>query len=180
MDIAGDKTAYLLSKILGELDSEESGTRFLYQYWNKTGKMRYVQMALGEYVSFGEKETHYPIALEGLCERLVSTLKVFLKNITYSRDDDGEIGQDAVDLSAELISAFEGLGELSLSSYGWEALIGEFSRKVNQIENMINRLQSKEIAPGSLFETNAEAEDFLRADFINYNSKSGKYFVRKR
>ena len=180
MDIAGDKTAYLLSKILGELDSEESGTRFLYQYWQKIGKMRYVQMVLGESASFGEKETHYPIALEGLCERLISTLRLFLKNVAFSRNDDGEIGQDVTDLSAELISAFEGLGKLSLSSYGWEALVGEFSRKVNQIENMISRLQSKEIALGSLFETNAEAEDFLRADLLHYNSKSGKYFVRKR
>ena len=61
MDISNDKEAYLLSKIMGEVDSEKNGTDFLRQYWILSGKLKYTPNLLGEAFTFDENEIQYLI-----------------------------------------------------------------------------------------------------------------------
>jgi len=180
MDISNDKEAYLLSKILGELDSENAGTDFLRKYWIMSGKLKYTQKLLGETFSFAEDETQYLLNVENLCQRLMLTLNAFLRE-PYCSDTQVEIEIEPTvqQVSAELIIEFENLQTMSLD-YGWKMLVELFSKIVCQIESIISRLMAMQASGKHVcFYTNARAEHFLSASQIDFRHQSDRYFIPK-
>ena len=180
MDISNDKEAYLLSKIMGEVDSEKNGTDFLRQYWILSGKLKYTPNLLGEVFTFDENEIQYLITAENLCERLVSTLTAFLREpYCTSRERDVEIDPSVQQVSSELIVEFENLQNVCLD-YGWKKLIEDFSKTVFQIESIISRLMAMHTTGKQVcFYTNVSAESFLNAAQIDFRNENDKYFIPK-
>ena len=180
MDISNDKEAYLLSKIMGEVDSEKNGTDFLRRYWILCGDLKYTPDLLGEVFAFDENEIQYLITAENLCERLVSILTAFLREPYCTSDEcDIEIDPSVQQVSSELIVEFENLQSVSLK-YGWKKLIEDFSKTVFQIESIISRLMAMHTTGKRVcFYTNASAECFLNAAQINFRDKNDIYFIPK-
>ncbi|MBQ7761366.1 MAG: hypothetical protein IJ400_04850 [Clostridia bacterium] len=181
MDISNDKEAYLLSKIIGEVDSEKSGTEFLQKYWITSGRLKYTQKLLGEAFSFDEDEIQYLINVEILCDRLVSTLRSFLREpYCRVRRNDVEIDSSVKQASAELIVEFENLQSICLN-HDWKGLVENFSRTVFQIEAIISRLMAMHSTGKQVcFYTNVSAEAFLNASQIDLHNENDKYFIPKK
>ncbi len=180
MNISNDKEAYLLSKIIGELDSEKAGTDFLRKYWITCGKLKYTQKLLGSSFSFEEKETHYVLNVEGLCERLITVLNAFLRApYCFKTEMGGQVDVSVKQISAELIIQFEKLQTLNLD-YGWRKLVEDLSITVCQIESIISRLMVMHSTGKSVnFYTNTRPEDFLNAKYINFKSANNRFFLQK-
>lgn len=180
MDISNDKEAYLLSKILGEIDSEKSGTDFLRKYWMMSGKLKYTQKFLGEVFAFDEDEIQYLITVENLCDRLVSTLNAFLREpYCIAHEVELEIDSSVQQVSSELIIEFENLQNISLD-YGWKKLVEDLSKTVFQIESIISRLMVMHTTGKRVcFYSNVTAESFLNAAQIDFQNKNDKYFIPK-
>lgn len=178
MDITNDKEAYLLSKIVGELDSENAGTDFLAQYWIMSGKLKYAPNLLGESFSFNEDETQYLLNVENLCERLIVTLNAFLREPYCSVNvSDVEVDPAAQQLSQELIIQLENLQDINLN-YGWKNLVETYSKIVSQIESIVSRLMVMHTTGKQVcFNSNAKAEDFLNANQIDFHHANDKYFL---
>ena len=176
MDIAKDREAYILSKLVGEFESEKSGTSFLYQYWLKSGEIKYIQKLLGDNISFNEDETQYVISVENICERLIILLNRFLREpYCVSIDTDVAIDSTVQQYASELIVALESLKDINFS-LGWARLVELFSKTVFNIENLTSRLCAINKV---CFYTNTRPEDFLSAGQIDFHNKCGKFFIRK-
>ena len=180
---SNDKKAYILSKIIGKLDTSEAGTDFLRKYWIKTGKLKYTQKLLGETFSFAEDETQYLLNIEYLCQRLMNALNEFLREpYCFGTQVDIEPDTTVKFISSELITKFESLKKISLN-YGWQELYKSFSEAVLYIESTTSRLIAMQKSEKCVcFYTNiTEAEDFLDAKQIDFRQqRGGKYFVMKQ
>ena len=180
MDISKDKEAFLLSKIVGALDDEESGTDFLCQYWMTSGKLKYLPLMLGEVFDFKSDETQYVLTIESLCEKLVLVLRTFLRDPYCSNGDmEREIDPIVYQKSSELLVEMEKLQEVSLT-YGWKSLVESFSTVVYTIESLIDRLISMNTTGKKVrFFSNVKAEDFLKANQIDFQNVNDKCFLLK-
>lgn len=181
MDISKDKEAFLLSKIVGALDGEKFGTDFLRQYWMTSGRLKYLPLMLGEAFDFESDEMQYVLIVEGLCESLVHVLREFLRK-PYCSNGDTETETDPIvyQESSELLVEMEKLQEISLT-YGWESFVKSFSMAVYTIKSLIERLMSMNATGKKVrFFSNVKAEDFLRANQIDFQNVNDKCFLLKK
>jgi hypothetical protein len=178
MDITKDKDVYLLSKVLGELETEQAGADFLRDYWQATGRLRLVEKLLGGSFAFSPEEAQYVLSVESLCERLVAALNGFLRP-PYCGAGGGACDPQAEPTALELLVALENLQSADIA-YGWSSLFERLSAALSNIEVIISRLTVMHSTGKRVsFSTNAVAEDFLQAKQMDFRRQSGKYFILK-
>lgn len=179
MDITKDKDVYLLSKVLGELESEQAGADFLRDYWLTTGRLRLIEKLLGGSFAFSPEEAQYALSVESLCQRLVAALNGFLRPPYCAAGSGVACDPQAEPTALELLVELENLQSVDLG-YGWSSLFARLSTSVSNIEAIISRLTVMHATGKRVsFCTNAVAEDFLQAKQMDFRRTSGKYFVLK-
>lgn len=178
MNISDDIEVYKLSKLLQEL-GDEKNSDFLYEYWVKSNKLKYLPKFLGRSrASVSADEVQYVIALETLLETFMETLNSFIidrycSSYALAPDMDASTVQQCDDLIVE----FEKFQEISFDS-SWSVLYEKLSIAVAQITVKIDRLISV-YSTGKQFHfiTNADPVDFISAEPINLKRNTGKYFI---
>ncbi len=179
MDITKDKDAYLLSKVIGELESEQAGADFLREYWLATGRLRLLEALLGGSFVFSPEEAQYVLCVETLCERLLAALSGFLRPPYCVEAGAVACDPQAEPTALELLVELENLQSADLA-YGWSSLFERLSKLVSNIEVIIARLTVMHATGKRVgFCTNTAAEDFLQAKQIDFRRQSGKYFIVK-
>lgn len=178
MNISDDIEVYKLSKLLQEF-SDEKNSSFLYEYWVKSNKLKYLPKFLGlSQASVSPDEVQYVIALESLLESLIETLNSFIidrycSSVDLRPDVDASTIQQCDDLIVELEN-FQGIPFDS----SWNVLYEKMSIAVAQITVKIDRLISV-YSTGKQFHfvTNVEPADFVSTEPVNLKRKTGKYFI---
>jgi hypothetical protein len=178
MNITDDIEVYKLVKLL-QVFGDERNSDFLFNYWDKSNKLKYLPKFLGSsHPSVATDEIQYVIAMESLLESFVDTLKNFIidrycskENLTLSMD--ATITQQCDNLIVEL----NNLQKISFDA-GWVDLYKNSSEVIAKITTKIDRLISV-YGTGKQFHfvTNVEPEDFISANAINLKRKVGKYFI---
>lgn len=178
MNISDDVEVYKLSKLL-QVFGDEKNSDFLYEYWVKSKKLKYLPEALGRTcTSVAQDEVQYVIALETLLESFIGTLNGFIREPYCSLYEiapvtDASTIQQCDDLLIEL----ENLQRVSFDA-GWVNLYRDLSEAVAKITAKINRLLASHSTEKQFhFITNVEPKDFISGDNINLKRKTGKYFI---
>ena len=179
MNISNDINAYKLSQLL-EIFGDEDKSKFLFKYWVKTNKLRYLPKFIGQTdLSIAPDEIQYVIALETLLETLIDTLKNFIDVGRYCSQSilSLEIDVPTLNVCNDLISALKDLQDIYLRS-GLSELYEDLSKAILKITIKIDRLIAF-YNSGKRFHfiANINAEDFISSEAINFGVKRGKYFV---
>lgn len=178
MNISDDVEVYKLSKLL-QVFGDEKNSDFLYEYWVKSNKLRYLPKALGRsHASVAPDEVQYVIALESLLENFVSTLNGFIREPYCSVYELAPIADaSTIQQCDDLIIELENFQRVSFNA-GWIDLYKDLSEAVAKITTKINRLLASHSTEKQFhFITNVEPEDFISGDNINLKRKTGKYFI---
>ncbi len=178
MNISDDIEVYKLSKLL-HVFGDEKNSDFLFEYWVKSNKLKYLPKFLGRSnPSVSSDEIQYVIALESLLESFIDTLDSFIIDRYCSSD----ILSPAVDATTiqqcdDLIVELDNLQKVSFNA-GWVDLYKDLSEVIAKITAKVDRLISA-YGTGKQFHfiTNAEPEDFISSEPINLKRKLGKYFI---
>lgn len=178
MNISDDIEVYKLSKLL-QIFSDDRNSNFLYEYWVKSNKLKYVPKALGRTsATVAPDEVQYVIALESLFESYMETLNGFIREPYCSTFElVSPMDTSTIQQCDELIIEFENLKSISFNA-GWVDLYKDLSVAFAKITAKINRLLASHSTEKQFhFVTNVEAEDFISCEDINFKRKIGRYFV---
>ena len=178
MNISDDIEVYKLSKLL-QVFGDEKNSDFLYEYWVKSNKLKYLPKFLGlSRPSITADEVQYVIALESLLESFMETLNSFIID-RYCSSESLTISMDTTTIQQcdDLIVELDNLQNVSTNA-GWVDLYKDLSEVVAKVTAKIDRLISA-YGTGKQFHfvTNIGPEDFISSEPINLKRKSGKYFI---
>ena len=178
MNISDDVEIYKLSKVLQLLNGQESGD-FLYEYWTKSNKLRYLPKFIGrDKDNVASNEVQYIIALEDIFEKLISILReLIVERYCSQTSEDLDMDYTTLQQCDDLITELENFQNISLDS-SWSAMYEKVNISATNICVKIDHLLSVyETGKKFHFITNVKVEDFISSEHINYKSATGKYFI---
>ncbi len=174
MDVSNDKDAYVLASVVSQLENEKEGTALLSRYLLTTGKIENAVKFLGADFKISNNEIQYLLQIENICKILKDSVGAFLQAVynkrSFSQDD-----PTVLNSSLELISLFKQLKGIKNS--GWEEMTRKLLNVVLKIEALTKRLIAMHTSGKKVcFDFNVSAEDFFKADEINFDGNGYKYF----
>lgn len=178
MNISDDIEVYKLSKLL-QIFGDDKNADFLYEYWIKSNKLKYLPKVLGRtHASVATDEVQYVIALESLLESYMETLNGFIREPYCSAYESAPtMDASTIQQCDELIIEFENLQSVSFNA-GWVDLYNDLSKAVAKITAKINRLLASHSTEKQFhFITNIEPDDLISCEDVNFKRKTGRYFV---
>ena len=178
MNISDDIEVYKLSKLL-QVFGDEKNSDFLFEYWVKSNKLKYLPKFLGSYhPTVASDEVQYIIALESLLESFMETLNGFIID-RYCSPNNLAVSMDETTIQQcdDLIVELDNLQKVTFNA-GWVDLYKDLSETIARTIAKIDRLISA-YSTGKQFHfvTNVRPEDFISSEPVNLKRKAGKYFI---
>ncbi len=177
-----DKEAYKLTKLL-QTFGDEKNSDFLYDYWVKTNKLKFLPAFLSgrnAMPSVIVDEIQYVVVLENLLEIFTNDLQSFLNKYCSEESVSLTMGATTTEASKDLIDKLSKLKKLSFNA-GWATLYEDLNTLLASLTVAMDKLIAYDKTGKHIhFVTNVTADEILSSVEVDFERRAGKYFILNR